>query len=177
MKDKPVYDNYEISGCLRLDDAGRPNPGAKSVETCGDREAHFWTLYGHINGQGVEAIGDFRSREATEEVFYRITGEAFGNHEQLANRLRLMHAAPLLLEALEPYAVYAKNRMEWANGEDNEDAVDYIARKSVHAYTEATPHPSHMPTPLESWLTRTMRRMRSESIPGLRGIGGGEQKP
>jgi hypothetical protein len=141
VNSKPVYDNYEISGCHRIDDGGLPNPEGTSIETCDDGEAQFWALYGHITGQGVEAIGDFHSREAADEVFYRITGEAYGSHEQVVNRLRLMHAAPLLLEALEPYAIYAKNRMEWANGEDNEDAVDYIARKSVHAYTEATPRP------------------------------------
>jgi hypothetical protein len=154
MKDKPVYDNYEISGCRRIDLAGRPNPNGKSVETCGDGDAQFWTLCGHIDGQGAEAIGDFHSREAAEEVFYRITGDAYVSHEHVVNRLRLMHAAPLLLEALEPYAIYAKNRMEWANGEDNEDAVDYIARKSVHAYTEATPRP-----PGADAVTRQIERL------------------
>ena len=52
-----------------------------------------------------------------------------------------MHAAPLLLEALEPLAIHAKNEMEWANGEDNEDTVDHIFGRVVHAYTEASPRP------------------------------------
>ena len=149
---RPVYDNYEISPCRRFEEPD--SPGKFYFELCEPSEADVWTLYGHINGQGVEAIGDFSSREAAEEVFYRITGEAYGSHEQVVSRLRLMHAAPLLLEALEPYAIYAKNRMEWANGEDNEDAVDYIARKSVHAYTEATPRP-----PGADAVTRQIERL------------------
>ena len=39
------------------------------VEQCTDDEADFWTLFGHINGQGVEAIGDFSSREAARRSF------------------------------------------------------------------------------------------------------------
>jgi hypothetical protein len=154
MKSAPVYDDYEISGCCRLDDAGRPDPDGKAVEPCEDSEAHFWTLYGHITGQGVEAIGDFPTREAAEEVFYRITGEAYGSHKQVAKRLRLMHAAPLLREALEPYAIHAKNRMEWSNGEESEDAIDYIARRAVHAYTAATPRP-----PGADAVTRQIERL------------------
>jgi hypothetical protein len=100
MKSKPVYDNYEISGCLRLDDAGIPDPSGKYTETCDDSEAEFWTLYGHIKGE-AEAIGDFNSREAAEEIYYRITGQEFTNARETDGRLRLMHAAPKLLQALE----------------------------------------------------------------------------
>lgn len=99
MKDKPVYDNYEISGCRRIDVTGRPNPRGKSVETCGDGDAQFWTLCGHIDGQGVEAIGDFSSREAAEDVHFRITGSQYAGPNEAA-RLRLMHAAPRLLASL-----------------------------------------------------------------------------
>ena len=71
---KPVYDNYEIHGCIERYAAQSPG----FTEQCPDDEAQFWTLYGHIPGQGVETIGDFKSREAAEECFYRITGQAFG---------------------------------------------------------------------------------------------------
>jgi hypothetical protein len=91
---KPVYDNYEILGCRKLGDgAGR------YVEPCDDKDAQFWTLYGHINGQGVEAIGDFSSREAAEEVHFRITGSPYTGANAAA-QLRLMHAAPKLRDAL-----------------------------------------------------------------------------
>src|SRR5262245_31804316 len=100
-----VYDNYEIQGC-REHGAG----AGRYVEPCHDSEAQFWTLYGHINGQGVEAIGDFHSREAAEEVHYRITGLPYSG-ANVSERLRLMHSAPDLLEALEPYAVAARSRI------------------------------------------------------------------
>jgi hypothetical protein len=89
-----VYDNYEISGCWKIGD------GPDSyIETCDDADAQFWTLYGHIDGQGVEAIGDFRSREDAEQVFFRITGQPFAGSYEACPRLRLMHAAPALLAA------------------------------------------------------------------------------
>ena len=100
--DKRVYDNYEISGCRHCGEDAKDD--RQSVETCGDAEAQFWTLYGHINGQGVEAIGDFSSREAAEEVYYRITGQPFAGSYQADERLRLMRAAPQLLEALQRLA-------------------------------------------------------------------------
>ena len=101
MTTYPVYDNYEISPCHRLDEDGLPDPSGGFVEVCREDEAEFWTLYGHIEGQGVEAIGDFRSREAAERVCYRITGEPFPGSYASWPRLRLMHGAPRLLEAID----------------------------------------------------------------------------
>jgi hypothetical protein len=95
-----VYDNYEISGCHRLDDAGRPDPNGAYTETCADSEARFWTLYGHINGEGVEAIGNFKTREAAERVYASITGLPFTGSYRAEPRLRVMHTGPKLLEAL-----------------------------------------------------------------------------
>lgn len=59
------YDGYEIHGCK---DYGG------FVEQVSDAEAEFWSLYGHIPGQGVECIGDFKTRQHAEEVRQRITG-------------------------------------------------------------------------------------------------------
>jgi hypothetical protein len=75
-----VYDNYEISPCRRYEEPGSPDKFY--FETCEPQEADVWTLYGHITGEGVEAIGDFPSRDAAEQVYYRITGKAFtGSYE------------------------------------------------------------------------------------------------
>jgi hypothetical protein len=49
-------------------------PQVSFVEPCEPFEADFWTLYGHIPGEGVQAIGDFDTRQHAEEVFARITG-------------------------------------------------------------------------------------------------------
>jgi hypothetical protein len=93
---KPVYDNYEISPCVRRSDGGEPYVDVAEAHETPD----FWTLYGHISGQGVEAIGDFATREAAEEVYYRITGQPFTASYEADARLRMMHAAPELAKSL-----------------------------------------------------------------------------
>lgn len=90
-----VYHNYEISPCKRY---GEPDsPGKFYFEVCEPEEADVWTLYGHLGGEGVEAIGDFSTREAAEQVYSRITGLQFSGSYQADSRLRAMHAAPELL--------------------------------------------------------------------------------
>ena len=70
-----VYDNYEISPCRRYEEPD--SPGKFYFVPCEPHEADVWTLYGHINREGVEAIGDFATREHAEEVFARITGRPY----------------------------------------------------------------------------------------------------
>jgi hypothetical protein len=65
-KDITPYDDYEIHGCKDYGDF---------VEPVEDDEAEFWSLYGHIPNQGVECIGDFKTRRRAEEVLQRITGK------------------------------------------------------------------------------------------------------
>ncbi len=93
-----VYDNYEISPCKRFEEPD--SPGKFYFEVCEPHEADVWTLYGHITGEGVQAIGDFANREHAEEVFQRITGIPFAGACEVAGRLRVMHAGPKLLEVL-----------------------------------------------------------------------------
>jgi hypothetical protein len=71
------FDAYEIHGCQQIDAAGNPDKCGAYIETCPDDQAMFWSLYGHIPGEGVMAIGDFISREAAEEVYFRIKGRHF----------------------------------------------------------------------------------------------------
>ncbi len=92
------FDNYEISPCGRYEEPD--SPGKYYFEVCKPEEADVWTLYGHINGEGVQAIGDFATREYAEEVFFRITGITFTGSYKADAHLRIMHAAPKLLEAL-----------------------------------------------------------------------------
>lgn len=93
------FDNYEISPCTRTEEPDKP--GHFYFEVCEPEEADVWTLYGHIPGEGVMAIGDFASREGAEEAFQRITGIPFGSHEEVEARVRVMLAGPKLLTALE----------------------------------------------------------------------------
>ena len=63
------YDAYEIHGVAEF--------GTGSDRFCEqvcEDEAQFWSLYGHIPDEGLECIGDFKSRQAAEEVRDRITG-------------------------------------------------------------------------------------------------------
>jgi hypothetical protein len=71
------FDNYEIQPCRRYIDAEEPD--RTFVEPCAAFEADFWTVYGHIPGEGVQAIGDFDTREHAEEVFARITGRRYAD--------------------------------------------------------------------------------------------------
>jgi hypothetical protein len=93
-----VFDNYEISPCMRNEEPR--SPGKFYFEVCEPSEADVWTLYGHINGEGVQAIGDFDSRERAEEVYSFITGQPFPGSNESSNWLRVMHAAPRMLDAL-----------------------------------------------------------------------------
>lgn len=65
------YDAYEIHGVAFV------NAQDMIYEPVEDADAEMWNLYGHVPGQGVEAIGDFRTREHAEEVFARITGRRY----------------------------------------------------------------------------------------------------
>jgi hypothetical protein len=94
-----VFDNYEISPCVRLEEPD--SPGEFYFEVCEPDEADVWTLYGHIRAEGVQAIGDFDSRQHAEEVFERITGIRFTGSYKAEDHLRIMHAGPKLLEALQ----------------------------------------------------------------------------
>lgn len=69
------FDGYEIAPV-------REEEG--SCEVCAPSEAHFWTLYGHIPDEGVEAIADLKTREDCETLLYRITGhrEYFYNRRE-----------------------------------------------------------------------------------------------
>jgi hypothetical protein len=89
-----VYDNYEISPCWEI-----VNGSDRFIETCEEELGQFWTLYGHVNGEGVQAIGDFKSRAAAEEVYFRITGQPFPGSYRSDAILRRMRAAPALLAA------------------------------------------------------------------------------
>lgn len=69
------FDDYEISPCRRYEEPD--SPGRFTFEPCEPREADVWTLYGHVTGEGVQAIGDFDTREHAEEVFARISGRRY----------------------------------------------------------------------------------------------------
>lgn len=94
-----TFDNYEIGPCTRTEEPDRP--GHFDFEACEPHEADVWTLYGHIPREGADAIGDFATRAHAEETFQRITGIAFAGSYEVEARLRVMHGAKMLLEAVQ----------------------------------------------------------------------------
>ena len=100
-----TFDNYEIHPCTRTEEPD--SPGKFYFEQCEPAEADVWTLYGHLAGEGVEAIGDFETREHVEEMFQRITGIPFTGSREVAAHLRVMHVGPRLLDALNALAEQA----------------------------------------------------------------------
>jgi hypothetical protein len=71
------FDVYEIHGVREYH--GAPFGRGTYGEQVPDNEAQFWSLFGHIPGQGLDCIGDFRTREHAEEVYARITGRPYGS--------------------------------------------------------------------------------------------------
>ena len=67
------FDDYEVHGVKRFD--------ADHDEQVEDAEADFWSLFGHIPGQGLDCIGDFATREHAEEIFARITGRRYAESD------------------------------------------------------------------------------------------------
>jgi len=72
-RDLPTrFDAYEIHGVKVFKESGN-----KWCEQVPDHEAEFWSLYGHIPGQGLTVLGDFTTRKHTEELYARITGRRY----------------------------------------------------------------------------------------------------
>ena len=129
-----VFDNYEISPCRRFEEPD--SPGKFYFEVCEPEEADVWTLYGHIDGEGVQAIGDFSTREAAEQVYTRITGEPFTGSYQADARLRMMHAGPKLLKALNAIKSWWMSTPGFEEGTD--DMPPEIFDAMCSAIAEAT---------------------------------------
>lgn len=64
-----AFDAYEVHGVTEFGTGRR-----RHCEQVSDAESQFWSLYGHIPGEGLECIGDFKTRQHAEEVLARITG-------------------------------------------------------------------------------------------------------
>jgi hypothetical protein len=76
------FDDYEIHGMKRLPSCygQEEEPVGFVINNCEqvpDDEAEFWSLLGHIPGQGLDCIGDFETRQHAEEIHARITGRRY----------------------------------------------------------------------------------------------------
>jgi hypothetical protein len=128
------FDNYEISPCRRYEEPD--SPGEFYFEVCEPHEADVWTLYGHINGQGVQAIGDFSKREYAEEVFQRITGVPFAGSYTAEAHLRIMHAGPKLFAALQALVATARTFRNVPQRDQQWTSIDDDALEAAFAAIE-----------------------------------------
>jgi hypothetical protein len=71
------FDAFEIHGVREFCEAG-----TGWCEQVPDSEAQFWSLYGHVPGQGFVCIGNFKTRRYAEEVYARLTGRLYGDTER-----------------------------------------------------------------------------------------------
>jgi hypothetical protein len=58
----------------------RPAVSSTTPSRYPDDAAEFWSLFGHVPGQGLECIGDFAIAGHAEEVIARITGRRYAEH-------------------------------------------------------------------------------------------------
>ena len=72
----PLYDAIELAPVLSIDADGTCE-AFESLEDIPEeqRALAFWSIYGHTPGEGVECIGDFRSRTAALDVLRRLLGD------------------------------------------------------------------------------------------------------
>ncbi|WP_206352401.1 hypothetical protein [Tautonia rosea] len=140
------FDNYEISGCQRLDDAGTPDPNGSITVTCDDDEAEFWTLYGHVQGVRVEALGDYSSREAAEEVYQCITGQPFPNLYESDPHIRRMHLAAEAFALLER-AASELEIWQMSCGPEGDPDTQAILGEIRHLFARAAGDGSDEPAP------------------------------
>ena len=85
-----AFDNFEIHPCHYLDDDDEG-----SLEQCDDSDAEVWVLYGHIPGQGLDAICEFDSLAHAKEIYHRIVGQPFtGNVSDDMKNVLAMRAPP-----------------------------------------------------------------------------------
>jgi hypothetical protein len=61
------FDNFEVHGCVEVNSGGY-----EYTEQCDDKDATFWTVYGHYSPesgeQGVEALVDCTDKRSAEIV-------------------------------------------------------------------------------------------------------------
>ena len=71
-----LYDAVELAPVAVIDADGNCEAFTSLSEMPTNfRASAFWSLYGHIPGQGAECIGDFKSREHAIQVLYRMFGK------------------------------------------------------------------------------------------------------
>ncbi len=121
------FDNYEVHGVAEF---GRGRK--RYCEQVPDEEAQFWSLYGHIPGQGLECIGDFKTRRHAEEVRERITGGAESAPVARPSPRRVPRDPERMNDARAAWAAAALHAFVDQTGADEEDAAPDLIADLMH---------------------------------------------
>jgi hypothetical protein len=134
------FDNYEIHGVKRfapplgLEEEPQGRMLTEHYEQVEDAAAEFWSLFGHIPGQGLECIGDFDTRAHAEEVYARITGKPY--YTRLFARTGGTKPLPPDPEGRNDdrasWAGHAITAFREATGTDVEDALPDLLTDLIH---------------------------------------------
>ena len=65
-------------------------------------EAEVWRLYGHIPGQGLECIGNFKTQSQAEEIYTHITGRPYLHLTKEGSRFTLIREVDRFPEFVAP---------------------------------------------------------------------------
>ena len=122
------FDNYEVHGVAEF---GRGRN--RHAEQVPDEEAHYWSLFGHIPGQGLEGIGDFQTRQHAEEILSRITGHAAPEPKPARETVPHLPPDPECMNGKRSmWAAQALCAFRNATGTDLEDALCDLMADLMH---------------------------------------------
>ena len=122
------FDNYEVHGIAEF---GRGRN--RHCEQVPDDEAKYWSLFGHIPGQGLECIGDFKTRQLAEEIQARITGGRVPRQETTQEAIRHLPPDPECMNGKRSmWAAQSLSTFQAATGTDLEDALCDLLADLMH---------------------------------------------
>ena len=141
LSEDAVFDHYEIHG-VRLDQDD------DVFEQVDNGEAEFFSLYGHIPGEGYQCIGDFKSREAAETVYTRITGRRYAIPNNVAGAAK--QPLPSITRPVPPRVVASLNTIRDYLWED--EARHYAETVDPDDFADDPTHIFQSLQVLRSWL-------------------------
>jgi hypothetical protein len=136
-----VFTHYEIHG-VRLDQDD------DVFEQVDDGEAEFFSLYGHIPGEGYQCIGDFKSREVAETVYARITGRRYTIPNNVVDAAK--QPLPCITRPVPPRVVASLNTIRDYLWED--EARHFAETAETEEFAEDPMHIFKSLQVLRSWL-------------------------
>jgi hypothetical protein len=122
------FDNYEVHGVA---DFGRGRN--RHSEQVADDKAQYWSLFGHIPGQGLECIGDFKTRQQAEDILARITGAHASRSEPTREGLKILPPDPEGMNGRRSmWAAHALSTFQTVTRTEIEDSLSDLLADLMH---------------------------------------------